>query len=281
VEAKLDRKGFFTFDKKKKEFITINALMDLNQMPSIIEPVTVSDSKTFGCLCCKSGPLSSTVNVPRVGYAPGEGIPIFAEVENLSDKVMNKTNAKLIQKIVFHSDSGKSKKIERTIQEVKRGEIEPGATESWEAVEIKVPAVPPTHLGGNCSIIGVSYELEFHVDPSGIGFDLVNKIPITIGTIPLRVVFQTWPTYIPNPPPYIPPPYPQGGNIGGPSGWVAPIPLDGYADLPPPTYSQAISADEDGNTNNLKRDKDSGEGIEGNWDYHPVYPMWPSAPPPE
>ena len=116
VEAKLDRKGFFTFDKKKKEFITINALMDLNQMPSIIEPVTVSDSKTFGCLCCKSGPLSSTVNVPRVGYAPGEGIPIFAEVENLSDKVMNKTNAKLIQKIVFHSDSGKSKKIERTIQ---------------------------------------------------------------------------------------------------------------------------------------------------------------------
>ena len=32
--------------------------------------------------------------------------------------------------------------------------------------------------------------------------------------------------------------------------------------------------------NNLKRDKDSGEGIEGNWDYHPIYPVWPSAPPP-
>ena len=30
----------------------------------------------------------------------------------------------------------------------------------------------------------------------------------------------------------------------------------------------------------MRRDKDSGEGIEGNWDYHPVYPIWPSAPPP-
>ena len=34
----------------------------------------------------------------------------------------------------------------------------------------------------------------------------------------------------------------------GPSGWVAPsaplIPLDGYSDLPPPTYEQAITADE-------------------------------------
>ena len=38
-------------------------------------------------------------------------------------------------------------------------------------------------------------------------------------------------------------------NLGvGPSGWVAPsappIPLDGYSDLPPPTYEQAITVDE-------------------------------------
>ena len=36
----------------------------------------------------------------------------------------------------------------------------------------------------------------------------------------------------------------------------------------------------DGNPNNMRREKDSGEGIEGNWDYHPIYPTWPSAPPP-
>ena len=116
VEAKLDRKGFFTFDKKKKQFITVNALMDLNQMPSVTEPVTVSDSKTFGCCCCTTGPLSSTVNIPRQGYAPGEVIPVSAEVENLSNKTMNKTQAKLIQCIAFHSNRGIVKRIERTIK---------------------------------------------------------------------------------------------------------------------------------------------------------------------
>ena len=116
MEAKLDRKGFFTFDKKTKQFITVNALVDLNQIHSIKEPVTRTNSKTFGCLCCTSGPLSSTVNLPRTGFAPGETIPVYAEIENLSDKVMNKSQAILIQKVAFHSSRGKTKKIERQIQ---------------------------------------------------------------------------------------------------------------------------------------------------------------------
>lgn len=116
VEAKLDRKGFFTHDKKKKEFITILGMVDLNVMPSVTQPVTESNSKTFGFLCCKSGPLSSTVNLQRTGYAPGEAILVSAEVENLSSKTMNKTEAKLVQTIVFHSRSGKTKQSQSTIQ---------------------------------------------------------------------------------------------------------------------------------------------------------------------
>ena len=50
-------------------------------MPSVTEPVTTNNSKQFGCLCCTSGPLSATVNVPRVGYAPGEAIPVSTEIE--------------------------------------------------------------------------------------------------------------------------------------------------------------------------------------------------------
>ena len=43
------------------------------------------------------------------------------------------------------------------------------------------------------------FRLEFRVDPSGIGFDLVTTIPIRIGTIPLRAVFQSWPSYTGSP----------------------------------------------------------------------------------
>ena len=94
----------------------MNALVDLNRMPHIKEPLTRNNTKTFGCLCCTSGPLSSTVNLPRTGYAPGESIPVYAEIENLSDKEMNKTQAILIQEVAFHSSRGKTKSIERKIQ---------------------------------------------------------------------------------------------------------------------------------------------------------------------
>ena len=43
-------------------------------------------------------------------------------------------------------------------QEVKKGEMEAGATEYWEAVPLIVPPVPPTGLGGTCSVIEVRYE---------------------------------------------------------------------------------------------------------------------------
>ena len=62
---------------------------------------------------------------------------------------------------------------------------------------LKVPPVPPTGLAGSCSIIDVQYSLEFHVDPAGFGFDLVVRIPIIVGTIPLQ---QYIPTLAPPPP---------------------------------------------------------------------------------
>ena len=106
-------------DKKKKQFITVNTLVDLNQMPHIKEPITRNNTKTFGCCCWITDPLSQTVNLPRTGYAPGESIPVNAEIENLSDKIMNKTQAILIQKVAYkgiHSSKGKTKRTERKIQ---------------------------------------------------------------------------------------------------------------------------------------------------------------------
>ena len=38
------------------------------------------DMKTFGCLCCESGPLSLKVTLNKNGFVPGEYIDIKAEV---------------------------------------------------------------------------------------------------------------------------------------------------------------------------------------------------------
>ena len=80
---------------------------------------------------------------------------------------------------------------------------------------MKVPPVPPTGLAGSCSIIDVQYSLEFHVDPAGPSFDLVVRIPIVVGTIPLQ---QYIPTFAP------PPSYDSqfGGGFAPPSAPSAP-----------------------------------------------------------
>ena len=116
MEAKLDRSGLFTSHKRKKHFITVNTLLDLNQIPSMSNLVTVSNQKTFGCCCCKTGPLSATVNLPRSGYTGGESIPVTAEIDNLSNKVMNKSQAKLVQQLVLKSRGGRTHIIDISLQ---------------------------------------------------------------------------------------------------------------------------------------------------------------------
>ena len=307
IEAKLDRSGFFTFNKMKKRFITINSICDLNNVIGVNNPQTNSNTKTFGFLCCTSGPLSATMRIPRYGYTPGEAIPISAEIENLSDKQMNSTKARLYQDVTFRATNG-TKQTSRILQEVRRGPIGAHGLDSWEAQPLTIPAIPPTGLGG-CRIIDVAYRLEFIVDPSGMGFKLKISMPIMIGNIPLRSIFQQ---IIPARPNYPdsnviewpenqqrnnewekfpdsaarPPAYqPYDGNQSsfmqpthGPS--APPLPPTGYADLPPPSYADAVAAYEDGRPNQLRSDTDS-EHTDANWDFNPRYPVWsfPSAPP--
>ena len=119
-----------------------------------------------------------------------------AEVENLSNRNMKGSFLTLMEVVTYRATS-KSRTEKRVVAEIRRGLIGPGSSDYWEGVVLKVPPVPPTGLAGSCSIIDVQYSLEFHVDPAGFGFDLVVRIPIIVGTIPLQ---QYIPTFAPPPP---------------------------------------------------------------------------------
>jgi hypothetical protein len=64
---------------------------------------------------------------------------------------------------------------------LEHGPIQPGNSDYWEGVALTIPPLPPSGLGGHCRIMDVQYKLEFRVDPSGLGMDLVNKLDIIIG----------------------------------------------------------------------------------------------------
>ena len=109
-------------------------------------------------------------------------------------------------------------------------------------------------FAGNCRIISVTYTLEFRVIPSGMSFDLVVSLPITIGTIPLQEYIGTLapPVYEPGFAPSAPPPALDQFNM--------------YPNMPPPTYAQSVWG-----ASNVRSED---EHLGGDFEFLPKYAMY-------
>eukprot|EP00095_Tigriopus_kingsejongensis_P010743 maker-scaffold277_size226016-snap-gene-0.23 protein:Tk10743 transcript:maker-scaffold277_size226016-snap-gene-0.23-mRNA-1 annotation:"arrestin domain-containing protein 3" len=123
VKATMDRKN-------TKAFFTINGILDLNHQPGINNPVQVMDHKNLCCFCCRSGPISAVVRMPKTGFVPGEVLVLDAEVENKSSRTMNRSQVRLMQ-IVKYRAVTKSQTEENRIVKIDQGEI-PAAPPSYE-----------------------------------------------------------------------------------------------------------------------------------------------------
>eukprot|EP00088_Acartia_fossae_P019105 TRINITY_DN2109_c0_g1_i1.p1 TRINITY_DN2109_c0_g1~~TRINITY_DN2109_c0_g1_i1.p1 ORF type:complete len:432 (-),score=73.87 TRINITY_DN2109_c0_g1_i1:428-1576(-) len=280
------------WNHRTKEHITVNSILDLNEYPACVHPGQDRNHKTFCCWCCKSGPLSVVIATDKQGYVPGEYLVFNAEVDNKSDKEMSDSQVELIETIAFKA--GREKKVlTRTVAKMERGKVEPGDSDIWDRVPMLIPPLPPSFLGHGrpCGIIDLSYTLHFKVNPAGIGFSLKSQIPITIGSIPLRTMFNQIQPYgafappggIKNPGGAYPPSYDvadkfPGGEGGGYSS-APPLPDNfiNYHDLPPPTYAESVW----GQVN--VRGEDDDENTHGDFQFVPRYPTYnftqPSAPP--
>merc|ERR1712059_63904 len=167
----------------------------------------------------------------------------------------------LVEAVTFKAH-GRYKTGRKSVVTINRGPIDPGCQDNWESVQIRVPALPPTELGRGCFIISVQYFLDFHVDPTGIGFDLIVSIPITIGTIPLRQTFQ----FLAPPPTNYVTSVHTDPSLESP--WQPTAPPHGftaYPDLPLPTYAESVFGLTD------MHDEDESEYTGGNFNFAPRY----------
>lgn len=64
----------------------ISMTININISTMIQNPMNAEDSKTLCCLCCASGPIVGKHSVPKLGYVPGEALPIKAECINHSSR---------------------------------------------------------------------------------------------------------------------------------------------------------------------------------------------------
>lgn len=187
VKVIIDRPG--PFDHMALMPFNVVELHDLNLDPRAALSVQNSGRKTF---FFASGDLRATVSIPRMGYVPGEIIPISAQIENTTKRSLKRIEVKLIQTVKFtghHLNWARTNDTTKIVAKIQTVEDIPGGkTTVWTNEPLPIPTVPP--MLRNCFIINITYCLDFVVVPHGLSFDLDVKIPIIIGTIPLSQQVQ-------------------------------------------------------------------------------------------
>ncbi|XP_040168300.1 arrestin domain-containing protein 3-like isoform X5 [Anopheles arabiensis] len=285
AQVVLDRP--WKFNITHKIGFTVVQPRDLNlQAPSIRLPSRMEDARVFCCGFWRTKPLFVKVTVPFTGYVPGQAIPLTIDLHNLSSRIIEGVNMKLLQEITYHAEYPASKTRRETHTIVKHiGDgVAPEAQKQYEQ-RLVVPTVIPTC--GDQNLISVAYRLHMTVRVQGCGSDPVLEIPLIIGTIPL--MFQQPATVA----------VPQATAVGVSSGQQAGFSFGNSSGnslpsasglvreqtlppeyLPPPTYEEAMNAaavviTDDTDTNAI-----------GTKPYVPLYPsynfndiQWPPLPP--
>ncbi|XP_038602359.1 arrestin domain-containing protein 4 [Tachyglossus aculeatus] len=161
----------------KRELQVINHI-DVNT-PALITPISRTQEKMVGCCFLASGLVSLSAKIDRKGYCNGEAIPIYAEIENCSSRLIV-PKAAIIQTQTYLA-SGKTKTVRQMVANVRGNHIASGSTDTWNGKTLKIPPVSPSIL--NCSIIRVDYFLAVYVHIPGAK-KLRVELPLVIGTIP-------------------------------------------------------------------------------------------------
>lgn len=276
VKATIDKP--WKFDHETKVAFTVASFLDLNT-PEIMEPAHASEHKYHCCWCCKSGPITGTVHIPgRMGFVPGEKIPVEGEISNKSNVKINGWKVKLCQVVnytAYHSGFSKTKTEEKTIAKYESNEEIRAGDDKNISCQIEVPPLPPSELE-HCDFIVIDYFIVLTVKPDR-SVDLDVPAFVIIGNIPLR---SEWSQVSP---PAVAPimalapaygsdgpdgslPYPSGARGSSlpypaspfalppslpPLQPTAPTVVAPYPDMPPPSYNECFGVGA-----NLKEDED-------------------------
>ncbi|XP_041369217.1 arrestin domain-containing protein 17-like [Gigantopelta aegis] len=251
------------FDHNTKKAFTVINLLDLNTEPTAVQGAQGSGSKTLCCLCCKSGPITCKFTLDKLGYVPGEIIPVRGEIINHSNRRMAKSYAEFIMVTKYHATK-KTKTTSQVVARLERGEVDPGDTDVWPDSPIPIPPCPPSKLPG-CRIIEIDYYVKLCVDPAGPAFDLEVPLNVIIGSIPLQCTVQQ----------YGMPSAPASSEMYQATA-AGDAPALAHPDMPPPTYAECAFGKV-----NIKDDEDS-EYTRGNLEYAPKYTYynWGNEPQP-
>lgn len=251
VQAILDRP--WKFNQTSTVAFTVLKPLDLNQhLLTLKKRREEKLTKTFCCWPCTSNPLYVGVNIPMIGYVPGQKVPITVELNNTSGVSVTGIKTKLDRKVSYISQKPRTKT--REVNESLAALLTTVSNDEPVQFlqELEIPSVVPT---GNCSVLVIDYMIKVKVHVDGCHKNPTIKIPITIGTVP----FTTSPTTT----------EPYANQIGWTEQLLSPTAPEspGLDDILPPSYEQAMN----GMVVNVNDDEPNAIGFHAFIPRYPVY----------
>ncbi|SPP84079.1 arrestin domain-containing protein 17 [Drosophila guanche] len=253
---------------------TVLKLLDLNQESKMLREPASNEALEYFCML-HTHPVELKVTLQQQGYVPGQFMLIHAQVRNDSSSDCKKLLIMIHLRATYTADQPSLRTTSEKIMLVKR-ECGPVAHHSQKIYTetLRIPATAPTceHLS---KVVRVSYEVRVVAVMNWLMSNPRVVIPITIGNVPLSTAGPSFPeTPLPSDLPCTSTRAMELAQMGmggvNNSGYERSesledfeLPEDGddeldtsdefVADLPPPTYEQAIFmstdiADTDANT---------------------------------
>ena len=118
--------------------------------------VEKSTSKTFGALCCESGPLSMDYVLNKNGFVCGEKIKINIKLDNVSGKVIKEVKAYLTQEVKYHGTYHPPKPEKAKAKKGKKKKFKLNSKRKDTAALKKTKVMPVFVIGGLYKIHAIS-----------------------------------------------------------------------------------------------------------------------------
>lgn len=184
VEASLQTG--WEFDVYQKAKFTVIRFEDLSYRSDLMQKIGGEAVTSFCCWSCKTKPLNLQASVPFTGYCPGQSIHVTIRIDNRCGFDVYRTVVSFKKVLTFisqtpeHRSWSDSKSLVKNIFEgSKNGKI----TKIHGVVK-----VPPINIPTNVfsTVVQVSYLIQVTVDVVGFIQSPKVKLPIVIGSKPLK-----------------------------------------------------------------------------------------------
>ncbi|CAD6995999.1 unnamed protein product [Ceratitis capitata] len=174
------------FNQTYTRGFTVMKMLDLNyESPHIKIPTTSENYRSYCCGPCKTEPIKMQVQLPQIGYVPGQRIPVTVLVINNTGIPVADIRYALIMLVRYASPAPQQHScLERITMTTAKGEsVLRNCTRSLTQ-ELLVPATPPTCIR-SCNIIRITYQVEVEAYMKGWYANQTITIPVLIGNVPL------------------------------------------------------------------------------------------------